>query len=122
MGQTRVAVIDPFRMRQVFRNLLENCVGRMPRPGRDYDPLLSADELDGSPAMRISVSDNGPGLPARAETKGVRGVLHDQDERDRPGPGDLPADHRGPRGPDQSSAMARVRGAEFILIFPKGKP
>ena len=43
------AVIDPFRMRQVFRNLLENALAACPDP-IEITIRCTADELDGVPA------------------------------------------------------------------------
>jgi PAS domain S-box-containing protein len=53
--------IDPFRLEQVFRNILENSLDACQNPVR-IDILCSAAELDGQPAVRIAVRDNGPGL------------------------------------------------------------
>ena len=64
------AVIDPFRMRQVFRNLLENALAACPDP-IEITIRCSAEELDGVPALRVSLSDNGPGLPFEQRSKGV---------------------------------------------------
>jgi signal transduction histidine kinase len=53
--------IDPFRMQQVFRNILENALAAC------KDPVLitircSETNLKGRPALRVTVRDNGPGL------------------------------------------------------------
>jgi signal transduction histidine kinase/FixJ family two-component response regulator len=55
--------VDPFRLEQVFRNILENSLAACPDPVRVS--LAAADvALDGRPALRVSVRDNGPGLGA----------------------------------------------------------
>jgi PAS domain S-box-containing protein len=53
--------VDLFRLEQVFRNILENSLAACPSPVR-IDVLCSETELDGQPALRIAVRDNGPGL------------------------------------------------------------
>jgi two-component system, LuxR family, sensor kinase FixL len=56
--------VDPFRMQQVFRNVLENALAA----GRDpLEVTVACSEatLDpGCPAVRVCVRDNGPGLTA----------------------------------------------------------
>lgn len=54
---------DPFRMGQVFRNILENALsaGRAPV---EVTVRAESFELAGAPALRVSVRDNGPGLDA----------------------------------------------------------
>jgi PAS domain S-box-containing protein len=53
--------IDPFRLGQVFRNVLENSLAACPDPV-EVTVRCSATTLDGQPAVRIAVRDNGPGL------------------------------------------------------------
>ncbi|WP_435010919.1 ATP-binding protein [Tundrisphaera lichenicola] len=54
---------DPFRLGQVFRNLFDNSLAACPDP---VEILVRCDstEIEGRPALRISVLDNGPGLDA----------------------------------------------------------
>jgi PAS domain S-box-containing protein len=52
---------DPFRLGQVFRNILDNAVQAGPEPARVEIDCARA-ELDGQPALRVVVRDNGPGL------------------------------------------------------------
>jgi PAS domain S-box-containing protein len=51
---------DPFRLEQVFRNVLENALAAAD-PARVKVDCRRA-ELDGQPAIRVAVRDNGPGL------------------------------------------------------------
>jgi signal transduction histidine kinase len=53
--------IDVFRMEQVFRNLFENALAACSSPAQ-----ITVHCRNGAPGgmLRISVSDNGPGLPA----------------------------------------------------------
>jgi PAS domain S-box-containing protein len=54
-------LIDPFRLEQVFRNILENALAACRDP---VEVTVSAaeDALAGQPALRVAVRDNGPGL------------------------------------------------------------
>ncbi len=58
-------LVDPFRLEQVFRNILENALAAYKGEGA-VQVLVRAREarLDGAPAVRIEVCDNGPGLSA----------------------------------------------------------
>ena len=56
-------VVDPFRLEQVFRNILENALAACPDPV-EITVVCSAAELDDKPALRVAVRDNGPGLNA----------------------------------------------------------
>jgi signal transduction histidine kinase len=113
-------LIDPFRMGQVFRNLLENALAACHDPV-EIEIRCVPDDLNGQPAMKIFVRDNGPGFTPEqgqrvfeafytTKTKGTglglaicRRIIEAHKGRmflgDRPG-----------------------RGAEFILILPRGNP
>jgi C4-dicarboxylate-specific signal transduction histidine kinase len=52
---------DAFRLKQVFRNLLENALGAGADPVRVVVACAAA-ELDGREAVRVAVRDNGPGF------------------------------------------------------------
>jgi PAS domain S-box-containing protein len=58
-----VCQVDPFRLEQVFRNILENSLAACKDPV-EITVTCSADVLEGQPALRIAVRDNGPGLSA----------------------------------------------------------
>jgi PAS domain S-box-containing protein len=53
--------IDPFRVEQVFRNIFENSLAACADPVR-IEVHCTAAALDGRPALRVAVRDNGPGL------------------------------------------------------------
>jgi signal transduction histidine kinase len=60
-GVDRTCAVDPFRLMQVFRNLFENALAACPSPVC-IEIRCSEAELEGRPALRIAVRDNGPGL------------------------------------------------------------
>jgi two-component system, LuxR family, sensor kinase FixL len=53
--------VDPFRLEQVLRNIFENSLAACRDP---VEVACSPDTLDGEPALRVAVRDNGPGLNA----------------------------------------------------------
>jgi hypothetical protein len=55
--------VDSFRLEQVFRNILDNALAACPDPV-EITVACSTAWLDGQPALRIAVRDNGPGLTA----------------------------------------------------------
>ena len=52
---------DPFRLEQVFRNILDNSLAACADPVA-IEIRSAAAEIDGQPALRIIVRDHGPGL------------------------------------------------------------
>jgi PAS domain S-box-containing protein len=61
-------VVDPFRIGQVFRNIFENALAACSAPVV-IDIGAAADLLEGQPALRARVHDNGPGLSAEQRKK-----------------------------------------------------
>jgi PAS domain S-box-containing protein len=53
--------VDPFRLEQVFRNVFENSLAACRDPV-EVTVTCSEGRLEGQPALRVSVWDNGPGL------------------------------------------------------------
>lgn len=53
--------IDPFRLEQVFRNIMENALAACPDPV-EIRVECAETTWNNSPAVRISIRDNGPGL------------------------------------------------------------
>jgi PAS domain S-box-containing protein len=53
--------IDPFRLEQVFRNIFENALAACPGE-LEIRVACGNALLEGAPAIRVSVRDNGPGL------------------------------------------------------------
>jgi two-component system sensor kinase FixL len=60
-GSDLGCAVDPFRLEQVFRNILENSLAASAGPVR-IDVLCTNTVLDGRPAVLVAVRDNGPGL------------------------------------------------------------
>ncbi|WP_126727677.1 hybrid sensor histidine kinase/response regulator [Tautonia sociabilis] len=59
--------LDPFRLVQVFRNILENALAAASPPVA-ITIECRTDEIEGRDALRVSIRDNGPGLsPEQAE-------------------------------------------------------
>ena len=54
-------VADPFRLEQVFRNILDNALAAASPPVA-VEVRAEDATLDGQPAIRIAVRDNGPGI------------------------------------------------------------
>jgi signal transduction histidine kinase len=52
---------DPFRLGQVFRNILDNALSAVADPAR-IEIACDPAELEGQPALRVAVRDQGPGL------------------------------------------------------------
>jgi two-component system, LuxR family, sensor kinase FixL len=52
---------DPFRLEQVFRNILDNALAASPDPVA-IEIHCALAELDGQPALRVAVRDHGHGL------------------------------------------------------------
>ncbi len=111
-------MVDPFRLGQVFRNIFENALAACPDPV-EIDIRCSASSLDGLPAVKIVIGDNGPGFGMpdcervfepfyTTKTKGTGlGMAIARRVVDAHG-GRMSAGHR------------QNRGAEFTVILPRG--
>jgi signal transduction histidine kinase len=60
--------VDPHRMEQVFRNILENALSACPDPVEIQVEWAETD-LDGRPAVRVAIRDHGPGLTPEARQR-----------------------------------------------------
>jgi PAS domain S-box-containing protein len=60
--------VDPFRLDQVFRNILENALAAGSPPVL-IEIVTSSAKLDGQPAVRIAIRDNGPGIATDQRTR-----------------------------------------------------
>jgi PAS domain S-box-containing protein len=59
---------DEFRLEQVFRNLFENSLAACSGPVR-IDIRCAPAEIDGEPALNVTIRDNGPGIPAEVRAR-----------------------------------------------------
>jgi two-component system, LuxR family, sensor kinase FixL len=60
--------VDPFRLGQVFRNIFDNALAVTPHPA-EIEVRAAAAEIDGQPALRVAVRDNGPGIEPELRQK-----------------------------------------------------
>jgi PAS domain S-box-containing protein len=61
-GTDLSCIADPFRLEQVFRNVLDNALAAGPSPGV-VEIRADEDRLQGQPAIRVAIRDDGPGIP-----------------------------------------------------------
>jgi PAS domain S-box-containing protein len=61
-------VADPFRLNQVFGNILDNAVAAG-ASSITIEAQAVTDDLDGQPTLKIAVHDNGPGIKPDQRTK-----------------------------------------------------
>jgi two-component system, LuxR family, sensor kinase FixL len=116
--------VDPFRLGQVFQNIFDNALSACTAPAAIVI-ACHAGRLDGQPAVRITIRDNGPGIGPEdrrkvfdpfftTKTKGTGlGMAIVKRIVDAHGGRVAVADGDGPgNGP----------GAEIVLILPRGAP
>jgi PAS domain S-box-containing protein len=65
----RRAMIDRYRVGQVFRNILENAVAVLPEQGGTIDVSARLVKEFGSQAILIEIADNGPGMNAEQRAR-----------------------------------------------------
>jgi two-component system, LuxR family, sensor kinase FixL len=67
-GQDLRCLADPFRLDQVFRNILDNALAAGSPPVK-IEVRAEAVPLQGQPAILIAFRDNGPGIPPEQRAK-----------------------------------------------------
>jgi len=67
-GVDLFCAVDPFRLEQVFRNLLENALAACPDPVQ-IEVLCSEAELPDISAVCVAVRDNGPGIDPKQKQR-----------------------------------------------------
>ncbi|MGL4551024.1 MAG: ATP-binding protein [Gemmataceae bacterium] len=122
-GAELVCAADAFRLEQVFRNVLENALAACRDPV-EVTVGVAAASVDGRPAVRVSVRDNGPGLTAEQ-----RGRLFEPfytTKTKGTGLGMAIAkriiDAHGGRIAAADPAAAAGRGAEILITLPREGP
>jgi PAS domain S-box-containing protein len=113
-------LIDPSRMRQVFRNLLENALAACPDPV-EIAIQCEPGELDRQPALRICLSDNGPGLSPEQRPKAFNAFHTTKTKGTGLG---LAICRRIIEAHAGRIVLAdrSGQGAEFIIVLPRGNP
>jgi PAS domain S-box-containing protein len=117
-------LIDPFRMEQVFRNILENALAACRDPV-EIVVHCSDTTLAGQPALRVAVRDNGPGLSLEqrqrifepfftTKTKGT-GLGMAIAKR-------IVEAHGGQLTVGNAPVGGSAQGAEIFIILPRTKP
>ncbi len=118
--------VDPFRMEQVFRNILENALAACRDPVKITVHCSETTlTLTGQPAIRVAVRDNGPGLSAEqrqrifepfftTKTKGT-GLGMAIAKR-------IIEAHGGQLAVGNVSVDNAVHGAEILITLPRTNP
>ena len=81
--------VDPFKLRQVFRNIFENAIQASPN-GAHISIACQSGKLAGKESVRIAIRDRGPGIPSHLRTAHSGSLFHHQGERHRIGAGHCP--------------------------------
>jgi PAS domain S-box-containing protein len=135
-GRELHCVADPFRLEQVFRNILDNALAACPDPVR-ITITVSGTQINGREALLILIRDNGPGIPPEQREKvfepfyttKARGTGLGMAIARR-----IVEAHGGqitvcdtpsfaPAAPEEGEAGARARrGAEIAITLPRGEP
>jgi signal transduction histidine kinase len=113
-----VCPVDPFRMGQVFRNLFENSFAACPGRVRVEVRCAGAD-LEGRPALRVAVRDNGPGLTAEQRRRAFEPFFTTKPKGTGLGLAisrRIVEAHGGQLGFGQTTGP----GAEFVIVLPRG--
>ena len=107
------ALCDRMLMRNVLANLVENAVQAAEAAGRKPEIRLAVAPSVAERGARLTVDDNGPGVPDELARTDLRSVLHQQGARHRAGVGDRAQDRPRPRRrhPRRRSALAARRRA-----------
>jgi len=110
--------VDVFRIRQVFRNILENSIAASPDPVRISVTWVSS-ELNGAPALQVALRDNGSGLSAEQKQKVFEPFYTTRKRRTGLG---MAITRRIVEAHDGKIAAGGngSEGAEFVITLPRG--
>jgi PAS domain S-box-containing protein len=115
---------DAFRLGQVFQNIFDNALaaGRAPVA---VEVHAEAAELAGQPALRVLVSDNGPGLDPQQRQKVFDPFFTTKAKGTGLGMAiarRIVEAHGGQIGVGASDNFCQAPGAVFVLTLPRGNP
>jgi two-component system sensor histidine kinase KdpD len=130
--------LDAVLMERLFSNLFENAA-KYTLPGTPLSIGAQRFEVDGKPFVRVTVDDNGPGLPVGMETRVFEKFTRGEKESAKPGVGlglaicraiveahggSIGALNRMPAGAAESaeSVEGRIDGARFWFTLPVDTP
>jgi signal transduction histidine kinase len=111
---------DPFRLGQVFRNLLENALAACPSP---VEIVIRAEraEVFGQPGLRVVLRDNGPGLDPEQKRKVFEPFYTTKAKGTGLG---MPIAKRivEAHGGQMAVGEDETPGAVFLVTLPRGNP
>ncbi|SMG46760.1 DUF4118 domain-containing protein [Paraburkholderia susongensis] len=121
--------LDAVLMERLFSNLFENAAKYTP-PGTPLTIGAQQIDADGAPFVRVSVDDDGPGLPAGMEARVFEKFTRGEKESAKPGIGlglaicrAIVEAHGGTIGAlNRIAADGRVEGARFWFTLPVKTP
>ncbi|NIF55373.1 DUF4118 domain-containing protein [Burkholderia sp. Ax-1724] len=121
--------LDAVLMERLFSNLFENAA-KYTAPGTPLTIGAERIEADGAPFVRVSVDDDGPGLPAGMEARVFEKFTRGEKESAKPGIGlglaicrAIVEAHGGTIGAlNRIGADGRVAGARFWFTLPVQTP
>jgi PAS domain S-box-containing protein len=116
-----VCQVDPFRLEQVFRNILENALAACKDPV-EITVTCSADVLEGQPALRIAVRDNGLGLSAEQRQRIFEPFFTTKTKGTGLGMAIAQRIVEAHGGQIAVGAPTAGPGAEIQLLLPRGNP
>jgi PAS domain S-box-containing protein len=113
-------VADPFRLEQVFRNILDNALAACPDPVM-IEVRCAGAELDGRPAVRVTVRDHGPGLSPEQRQRLFEPFFTTKPRGTGLG---MPIARRIVEAHGGTIALGEGGGpgAEIVLTLPRGRP
>jgi PAS domain S-box-containing protein len=118
-GTSLHCLADPFRLGQVFRNIFDNALAACPGPA-EIEVTAADSELDGQPAIRISICDNGPGLTPESRQRIFESFYTTKTKGTGLGMAIVKRIIEAHGG--QITAGNRTHGAEIIVTIPRGNP
>lgn len=113
-------VVDPFSLRNAFRNILENALAASGDPVR-IDIEFCEAQIDDRPALQIVIRDNGPGLPPEVAERAFDAFFTTKTKGTGLGLAIVKRTVEA-HGGTVTSSSGKDCGAEIILTLPKEQP